>query len=76
MAILGPDHYLVYFSPPEHPGLYVLRRHPQRDPATVRTGFVCKASTLAEVRRYIPDGYANTGVPEAGGPIVEIWVHQ
>lgn len=75
MPILGADHFIVYFSPAGYPGLYVLKRWPQLEPATVRTYFVCKADKLEEVRRFIPEGYANTGVP-VGGEMVEVWVHE
>lgn len=75
MPIPLPDHFLVFYSPPEYPGQYVLKRWPQVDPPTVRTFMVCKSPKLEEVRKYIPAEYANTGVP-AGGDMVEVWVHE
>lgn len=74
MPVLGRDHFIVFHSPPGFPGLYVLKRWPQWDPPTIRTSLVCKAPTLEEVRKHIPEGYANTGVPD-GPNMVEVWVY-
>lgn len=75
MPTIGPDHFIVYHSPPDHPGMYVLKRWPQQEPATVKTFPVCVDERLEVVRKYIPDGYANTGTPD-GPHMVEVWVHE
>lgn len=74
MPVTGPDHFAVFYGLPEAPSMYVLKRLPNWDPPTVLAPFVCKSPSLEEVRKNIPENYANTGVPD--GPfMIEVWVH-
>lgn len=71
MADRPRDHFIVYFGLPEAPTLYVLKRSPV---GTVKQFTTAKHADINVVRKYIPEGYANTGVPD-GPSMVEVWVH-
>lgn len=70
-AVLGYVQQWIIFDAgafPEYPGLYVLKVITNGD-----IGRVVKTSpTLDDLHAFIPEGYANTGVPVA--PMLEVWV--
>lgn len=68
--------WVVYESPEDFPGKWILRRQFARPDGTVRAEGVCfVADSLAEVRRFIPPGLVNLGRrPGDVAAIREVWI--
>jgi hypothetical protein len=67
--------YVVYENPRDFPGQFVLREH-YVDPSGVHAQSGYKlASTLEEIRAFVPPGMTNIGrEPEDEPQIREVWI--
>ena len=70
----GLDMWVVYSSPEDYPGQFVVRKWRAVGGDLIATGEVNTAATLQEVRRFIPGGLYQQPRHENDIPcIVEVW---